>query len=120
MEEELHLFSRAIYYSELDITKAYHQISLSDRAHPYTALNTYKGLMEFTRLPFGMVTACATYIRLMRMVLAGVSNVSFYFDNILVYSKDWPSHIRHISNVLERLSIHGLTFNPGKCKIGFK
>lgn len=41
--------------------------------------------MEFTRLPFGLVISCATYIRLMRIVLAELSNIPFYFNNVLVF-----------------------------------
>ena len=59
--------------------------------------------MDFTRMPFGLVTTCATYVRLMRIVLAGLVNVSFYIDNIFVYSSDWPTHISVLKSVLDRL-----------------
>ena len=88
VEEDLYKFAGARYFSELDLCKAYYQIPLTEKAKPLTAFPTHKGLMEFNRLPFGLVTACATYIRLMRIVLAGLPNVSFYFDNIFVYSTD--------------------------------
>ena len=82
MENDLHLFTGSVYFSELDLTKAYHQIPLSERTKKLTAFATSKGLMEFTSLPFGMVTACATYARLMRIVVAGLRNVTLYFDNV--------------------------------------
>ena len=56
--------------------------------------------MEYVRLPFGLVTACATYICLMRVVLKGLVNVSFYFDNILVHSITWDEHLSAIESVL--------------------
>ena len=70
-------------------------------------------------MPFGLVTACATYIRLMRQVLAGLENISFYFDNVLIYAKTWAEHISSIRGVLERLREHGLTVKPSKCRFGF-
>ncbi|XP_037784772.1 uncharacterized protein LOC119580748 [Penaeus monodon] len=85
MEEELFKFAGARYFSEIDLTKAYYQIPLSESAMPLTSFPTHRGLMEFTRLPFGLVTAGATYIRLMRLVLSGLSNIAFYFDNIFIY-----------------------------------
>ena len=69
-------------------------------------------------MPFGLVTACATYIRLMRIVLAGLTNVSFYFDNIFVYSAEWPQHVSALKSVLDRLHTHGLTVKPAKCRFG--
>ena len=73
--------------------------------------------MEFDRMPFGLSTACATYIRLMRIVLAGLSNVS-YFDNFFVYSKDSSTHLEALRGVLERLREHHLTVKPSKCRFG--
>ena len=86
IEEDLYRFTGAAFFSELDFCKAYYQIPLSQKARELTAFATHLGLMEFCRLPFGLVTACATYIRLMRIVLAGLPNVSFYFDNVFIYT----------------------------------
>ena len=119
VEEDLHKFTGAEYFSELDLTKAYHQIPLSEAAQQLSAFPTHKGLMEYSRLPFGLVTACATYIRLMRIVLAGLSEVIFYFDNIFIASKTWSEHVQTLSRVLDRLREHGLTAQPSKCRFGY-
>ena len=116
--EDLHKFSGCQYFSELDLCKAYYQVPLTDKAKALTAFPTHLGLMEFRRMPFGLSTACATYIRLMRIVLAGLCNVSFYFDNIFVYSKDWSTHLEVLRRVLERLREHNLTVKPSKCRFG--
>jgi len=119
IEEDLYKFSGAKYFSELDLTKAYYQIPLTERAKPLTAFPTHRGLMEFTRLPFGLVTACATYIRLMRIVLEGLPNVTFYFDNIFIYGISWKEHLDSLRSVLDCLRKHGLTARPSKCKFGY-
>ena len=116
--EDLHKFSGSKYFSELDLCKAYYQVPLTDRARALTAFPTHLGLMEFCRMPFGLSTACATYIRLMRIVLAGLTNVSFYFDNIFIYSKDWPTHLEALRGVLQRMREHHLTVKPSKCCFG--
>ena len=87
LDEELHKFVGAKYFTELDLTKAYHQIKLDETSCQYTVFATQRGLMEYCRLPFGLVTACATYIRLMRIVLRDLEGVSFYFDNVLIFSR---------------------------------
>ena len=116
--EDLHKFSGSKYFSELDLCKAYYQVPLTNRAKPLTAFPTHLGLMEFCRMPFGLSTACATYIRLMRILLAGLPNVSFYFDNIFVYSKDWTTHLEALRGVLQRMREHHLTIKPSKCCFG--
>lgn len=119
-ENELDKFHGAQFFSEFDITKAYHQIHLSSESCKFTAFPTTRGLMEYTRMPFGLVTAVASYIRLMRIVLANLVGVSFYFDNIFIYSKDWEEHLEIIQSVLDRLRKHGLTARPSKCSFGCK
>ena len=109
IEEELYRFYGANYFSELDLCKAYYQVPLTERAKPLTAFPTHLGLMEFCCLPFGLVTACATYIRLMRVVLGNLPNVTFYFDNIFVYSADWEQYCSALKSVFERIRSHGLT-----------
>lgn len=57
VEGDLHKFAGASYFSELDLDNAYCQIPLTDRAKHLTAFSTHRGLIEFCRLPFGLVTA---------------------------------------------------------------
>lgn len=115
--ENLYKFSGSIFFSELDVSKAYYQVPLTEGAKPMTAFPTHLGLMEFCRLPFGLVTACATYIRLMRIFLVGLSNVTF--DNILIFSVDWSVHCFTLQAVFDRIQTHGLTLKSSKCHYGF-
>ena len=82
-----------------------------------TAFSTPKGLYEFTRMPFGLVTAPATYIRLMRVLLEGL-DISFYFDNVIIASTSWPAHVKLIEQFFSRLKQFNLTVKPNKCKFG--
>lgn len=119
IEDDIHKFSGSNYFSDLDICKAYYQVELDAESRQYTAFPTSKGLMQFTRLPFGLSTACQTYARLMRIVLDGIANTTFYFDNILVFSKTWTEHLSTLEEVMDRLRLHGLTVKPNKCHFGF-
>lgn len=119
-ELDLHKFANYAYISELDICKAYHQVPLTVSSRKYTAFPTNLGLMQYVRMPFGLNTACATYIRLMRHILKGLDNVVCYFDNIFIVSKDWNSHLRDLENVILRLQDAGLTAKPKKCFFGFQ
>lgn len=119
IDHDLHKFTNAKFLSELDICKAYYQIGLDSSSRKYTAFATNRGLMEYNRMPFGLVTACSSYIRLMRKVLSNIDGVSVYFDNIFLISEDWNSHLQLLRTVLGRLLEHGLTARPSKCNFGF-
>ena len=61
--DNLHKFCNAKFFTELDLTKGYRQIRLDPESMKYTAFATKYGLMEFTVMPFGLSTACATFVR---------------------------------------------------------
>ena len=63
--DNLHKFCNAKFFSELDPTKGYWQIRLDPESMKYIAFATKYGLMEFTVMPFGLSTACATFVCLM-------------------------------------------------------
>jgi hypothetical protein len=119
IDEDLHRFVGAQFISEIDIKKAYYQIPLDEPSKQLTAFATRRGLMQFVRLPFGLSTACSSYVRLMRIVLKGLPNVSCYFDNIYVYSSTWHDHLVFLEKLFLRLREHGLTAGPSKCNLGF-
>ncbi|XP_063597903.1 uncharacterized protein LOC134774421 [Penaeus indicus] len=119
IDEALCNFVGDKYFSEIDMCKGYWQIPLSDRSKPYTAFATNRGLMQFTKMPFGLKTACATFVRLMRKVLVGLRNTECYFDNIVVHNSSWENHLIDLESLLKRLHEHGLTAGPRKCFIGY-
>ena len=59
-------------------------------------------------------------MKLMRILLADVEGVSFYFDNILVFSETWQEHLDILEVVFQKLLSAGLTVKPSKCSFGFE
>jgi hypothetical protein len=72
---------------------------------PKTANITPFGLLEFTRLTFGLKNAGQTFQRLMDRVGADMLFVFIYLDNILVDSPDAEVHLLHLRSVLQRLLV---------------
>jgi len=42
-----------------------------------------------------------------------------YFDDVVVYSRDWETHLMQVQKVLDSVREVGLTANPKKCKLAF-
>lgn len=84
-----------------------------------TAFQTPQGLFQFTRMPFGLVTAPATFARMMRKIQLPSEYTISFFDDILVLSYEFDNHIHHLTSVLLRLRENMLTARPSKIFAGF-
>ena len=67
-------------FSKQNLACAYQQTELEK----YVAVNTHKGLFQYTRLPFGVASAPAVFERTIENFLQGLNNVCIYLDDILV------------------------------------
>ena len=70
-------------------------------------------------MPFGLCNVPATFQRVMQAVLAGLEWQScfVYLDDILIASKTFSEHIKHISEVFARLRAAGLRLSPRRSAI---
>ncbi|XP_065928583.1 uncharacterized protein [Magallana gigas] len=117
IEEIIDRLGEAKYLSKLDLTKGYWQILLDDDAKEKSAFITPFGQYQFTVMPFGMMNSAATFNRLRRKILMGHEEYSDAFiDDIIIFSKDWNSHVGHVKAVLTSIQNAGLTANPKKCE----
>jgi len=107
------------YFSRIDLSKGYWQLPLSEDAKPKTSFPTAKGLFEFTRMPFGLVTAPASFSRLMRKLLKDMKNIDNFIDDIIIFTVTFENHLQVLRELLERLRDANLTARPSKCSIGY-
>lgn len=102
-------------FSKLDLSQAYQQVLLEDDSRKFITINTHKGLYQFNRLPFGVVSAPAIFQQTMEKILQGLSGVTVNIDDILVMGRNDEEHLDALKKVLHRLSEYGLRLNREKC-----
>ena len=102
-------------FTKLDLTAAYQQMKLDEKSAKLVAINTHKGLYEFTRLPFGVASVPAVFQRAMDTVLQGISHCICYLDDILVTGPSDTEHLKNLEEVLRRLKEYGIHLKREKC-----
>ena len=106
------------YFSTLDLKAGYWQIpiKLSDRYK--TAFQPRDKCWQWTRLPFGLTCAGQIFSRCIAEALEPVrnrNNFAVYIDDLLVYSKDFETHITTLDQIFAALQKYNLHLNSTKC-----
>jgi hypothetical protein len=85
-----------------------------------TAFRTREGHFEFLIMPIGLCNAPSTFQSLMNHVFRPFLHhfCLVLFDDILIYSKTWKSHLAHVDRVLHLLSQHKIFLKQSKCAFG--
>ena len=109
-------------FTTLDLLSGYHQIPLRVEDHHKTAFTTGRGLYEYKRVPFGMITSGAAMQYAMERVLGGLNGIvcQTYIDDVIVFGKNAREHDENLNVVLSRLRESGFKINLKKCKFRMK
>ena len=86
----------------------------------YTSFVCDQDKFIFKKMAFRLKIAPLIFVRLVNKVLGEARGVfaDVYIDDIIIFSKTWQEHLKHIRYVLERLRQAGLTANRKKCQFG--
>ncbi|XP_042143930.1 uncharacterized protein K02A2.6-like, partial [Ixodes scapularis] len=104
-------------FSVLDLSKAYLQLELDERAQELLTVNTHLGLFRFKRLPYGVACAPALFQAVMDQVLHGLPGTACYLDDVVIAGETRKQCHDRLEQVLIRLSQHGIKVNAEKCKL---
>ena len=115
VEEVLGSVANAKVFSKLDFQQAFLQLPLDENSKQYTTINTSEGLYRFNYLPFGVASSPAIFQSYISKVLAGISNIIIYQDDLLILNPDVEDHIETLDIVLNRLQRAGIKLNRKKC-----
>ena len=117
IDELLDELAGAIYFRKLDLRLGYHQIRMAEGDEDKTAFKTHIGHYEFHVMPFGLMSAPATFQSAMNTIFAHVIRkfVLVFVDDILIYSKSLADHARHLNHVFQLLEANKLYLKRSKC-----
>lgn len=108
--------------SFLDAHSGYNQISLTKSYEEKTSFISEIGTFCYTRMPFGLKNAGATFQRLIDKIFKSQvgRNVEVYVDDILVKSEIEENHIADLEETFSNLKKSGIKLKPSKCTFGIK
>lgn len=106
----------------LDAYKGYHQIQMHKDDEEKTAFYTTEGIYCFTKMPFGLKNAGATYQRLIDKAFAGQigRNLEAYVDDMVIKSRTEEDMLWDIQETFGTLRSIGMKLNPKKCYFGME
>jgi thymidylate kinase len=125
IDDILYNMGPASYFSTVDLFSGYFQVTMAgvDGPDPHnsiakTAFCCPWGLFEFTKVPFGLTNAPATFMRIMNEVLQQyVGQFIFVFlDDIIVYSRTFEEHLHHLQMLFQALRTANLRLSSTKCR----
>ena len=94
----------AKYFSVFDLATGFQHIKMDPKDSHKTAFSTPRNHSEFDRMPFGLTTAAATFLRLMDLTLTGLigTELFVYLDDSYI-CKYLEEHEIKFNNLAERL-----------------
>ena len=109
----------AKFFTTVDIASGFQHIEIRKEDIAKTAFSSNNGHYEWVRMPFGLKNAPVIFQRvifnlLVRYRLNGFA--SNYIDDIIVFSKDFESHLEHLRKLFEMLKVENIKLKLSKCE----
>ncbi|GKB19017.1 reverse transcriptase domain-containing protein [Tanacetum coccineum] len=104
----------------LDAYKGYHQIQIAESDEEKTTFHTSQGVYCYTKMPFGLKNAGATYQRLVDKAFENQvgRNMEVYVDDLVIKSHTEAEMLREIEETFCTLRKINMKLNPKKCTFG--
>lgn len=67
-------------------------------------------------MPFGLKNAPTIFIRLIFSILGNKTFIELYFDDIIIHSKNFDDHLKHVKITLDLINKSSLKLQTLKCK----
>lgn len=117
IEELFEELMGAKWFTTLDLRSGFHQIEVAQEDQYKTAFQTQFGHFEYKVVPYGLTGAPTTFQAIMNNILAPLLRkcVVVFIDDILIYSKNYEDHVKHVQMVFQLLQEHQFKIRLSKC-----
>ncbi|GJZ59337.1 reverse transcriptase domain-containing protein [Tanacetum coccineum] len=104
----------------LDAYKGYHQIQIVESDEEKTAFHISQEVYWYTKMPFSLKNASATYQRLVDKDFDSQvgQNIEVYIDDLVIKSHTEAEMLRDIDEMFRTLRKINMKLNPKKCVFG--
>ena len=92
-------FGQCQFFSKIDLSKGFWQIPVKDEDVHKTAFMTGDVCYEFLKMSFVMKNSGATMVHGIRNLLQGFAHVESYIDDLIIYMKDWDTHLQVLNEL---------------------
>ncbi|KAE8988352.1 hypothetical protein PR003_g23460, partial [Phytophthora rubi] len=120
IDDILNVLGDAQLFSTMDIASGYWNVPMHPDSVSKTAFTCKYGLYEWLVMPFGLCNAVPAFERLMETVLVDLKwrICLVYLDDCVIFSKDFPTHLVRVRQVLTRFQQAGFKLKMKKCHWG--
>ncbi|KAE8970769.1 hypothetical protein PR001_g27106 [Phytophthora rubi] len=120
IDDILDVLGDAQLFSTMDIASGYWNVPVHPDSVSKTAFTCKYGLYEWLVMPFGLCNAVPAFERLTETVLVDLKwrICLVYLDDCVIFSKDFPTHLVRVRQVLTRFQQAGFKLKMKKCHWG--
>ena len=113
LSEILDALGKSKYFSTIDCASGFLQVPVKLEDQSNTAFST-RDHFQYTRMPFGLKGAPATFQRLMNTILSGIEGIKclVYFDDVVVFGEDLRIHNDKPREVFDRMRKYNMKLQP--------
>ncbi|KAG0435873.1 Transposon Tf2-6 polyprotein, partial [Dictyocoela muelleri] len=112
--DHIHTMKGKQYFSQIDITKGFHNIEIHKSDQHLTSFVLPWGQYEYTRIPFGIKTAPRFFQSIISSIFRDLEYVKIFIDDLLISSDTIEEHYNHLKEVIKRLDENNISVNFNK------
>ena len=105
----MEVFKGSKIFTRLDLRSAYNLVRIKEGHEYLTAFRTPIGHFKYLVMPFGLRNDPSVFQRFIQDTLSEITGsfVQAYLDDIIIFSPDFDTHIKHVRHVLTLLIKNG-------------
>ena len=113
LDQVLNMLAGHSHYCFLDGYSGYNHIAIAPVDHEKTTLTCPYGTFAFTRMPFGLCNAPATFQMCMMSMFSNLVEeaMEIFMDDFLVYGSSFENYLENLETVLQRCQDNNLALN---------